>query len=48
MGKQVFSSKRNEVKNSIGKESKDKMVRGVYSAHMSFRPTKISLPHPII
>lgn len=48
MGKQVFSKKRTEIKTSIGKESKDKMVKGIFPAHMSFVQTKISIPYPNI
>lgn len=48
LGNQIISKKKTEVQNSIGKEAKDRMVRGTFSAHLSFRPTRISLPLPNI
>lgn len=48
MGNQVMSKKKTEVKNSIGRESKDKVKRGIFSAHMSFKPTPIRIAHPKI
>lgn len=48
MGQQVMSSKNTEVKYSIGNEKKNKVVRGTFTSHMSFRPTKVYIPHPVI
>ena len=48
IGRQINSKKQTEVINSIGKETKFNTIRGIYSQHMSFRPTKVSLPHPKI
>lgn len=48
MGNQVMSKKRTEVINSIGRENKNTMKRGIFSAHMSFRPTPIRINHPKI
>ena len=49
IGDQVMSNKKTEVKNSIGKEKKDKQnIRGIFPAHMSFKPASIALPHPKI
>ncbi len=48
MGKQAISYKKTETKTSIGKEKKDKLVRGLLPSHISFKPTKVFIPHPII
>lgn len=48
LGNQVISYKKSETKASIGKEKKDKIVRGLLPSHISFKPTKVFIPHPVI
>ena len=47
MGTQIESKKTTSQKPSFRKAPKEKVAKcGMFPSHMSFRPTRVNLPHP--